>query len=209
MLIPIARRDFAIGKAREVYGMNNAVGYPKEERWAGRPTARVSGVYDAWRERFGAQYGFHNGWEQPHWFAWPNGRDAPDAPPAPTPSDSTVAQRSSAPALGSGRTRTTEKARAAVVDAAYRPSFRRCNWFSPVGREVELVMNRVGLVDLTPFGKFSVSGLRAAPFLDYVCANALPQVLHLFIGFSCYTTRYLRVYFLLDMWKSLLFGVMF
>ena len=172
-LVLIARRDFALKKAREVYGMNNAPGYPKEQRWAGRPTARVSGVYDTWRERFGAQYGFHNGWEQPHWFAWPNGRG--EAPPTPSASDTTARGASS---TDTSRTSTSQH-NAPVVDAAYRPSFRRCNWFSPVAHEVELVVNRVGLVDLTPFGKICVSGPRAAAFLDFACANALPQVIKL------------------------------
>ena len=31
-----ANDDFALAKARETYGMNNAVGYPHEERFAGK-----------------------------------------------------------------------------------------------------------------------------------------------------------------------------
>jgi len=62
---------FTLAKVRESYGMNNAVGYPKEERPAGRPTARRhSPVYDRLEVR-GAQFGFHSGWEQPNWFALP------------------------------------------------------------------------------------------------------------------------------------------
>ena len=161
--------------------MNNAPGYPKEERWAGRPTARVSGVHDTWRDRFGAYYGFHNGWEQPHWFAWPNGHG--DAPPTPSASDTT--------ATATSTSRSQHNTDAAVVDAAYRPSFRRCNWFSPVAREAELVMNRVGLVDLTPFGKICVWGPRAAAFLDFVYAIALPQVTTLFSCILNYSVRIL------------------
>ena len=40
--------------------MNNAVGYPKEERFAGRPTSRVSGIYQTLLDK-GAQMGFHSG----------------------------------------------------------------------------------------------------------------------------------------------------
>ena len=50
--------------------MNNAVGYPNEERLTGRPTYRVSGVYEETKAA-GAFMGFHAGWEQPDWYAKP------------------------------------------------------------------------------------------------------------------------------------------
>ncbi|CAJ0927827.1 unnamed protein product [Ranitomeya imitator] len=56
-------------KARESYGFNNIVGYPKEERFAGRPTERVSGIYEELKTK--CSMGFHAGWEQPHWFYKP------------------------------------------------------------------------------------------------------------------------------------------
>jgi len=60
---------FTLAKVRESYGMNNAVGFAKEERPAGRPCAgRRSAVYDRLRDA-GAEFGFHSGWEQPNWFA--------------------------------------------------------------------------------------------------------------------------------------------
>lgn len=40
--------------------MNNSYTYPKEERWAGRPTSRVTGAYHAMLNR-GAEMGFHAG----------------------------------------------------------------------------------------------------------------------------------------------------
>ena len=43
-----------------------SVGFPKEERFAGRPTYRTSGVYELLKGK--ASMGFHSGWEQPHWF---------------------------------------------------------------------------------------------------------------------------------------------
>lgn len=125
--------DYALAKARETYGLNNVPGYPKEERFSGRPTARNGTLYHTLKQR-GAQLGFHNGWEQPHWFA-----DAAD-------------------------------------DASYKPSFRRTNWFAPVGREYRTVTERCGLIDLTPFAKFRVSGDKATEFLDLVCANSMPKV---------------------------------
>ena len=40
--------------------MNTSVTWPKEERFAGRPTKRVSGVYETLKSK-GAEYGFHAG----------------------------------------------------------------------------------------------------------------------------------------------------
>ena len=39
-----AKRDYVLAKARETYGLNNEIIYPKLERWAGRPV-RTSGIY--------------------------------------------------------------------------------------------------------------------------------------------------------------------
>lgn len=86
-----AEVPFMCAKARESYGFNNVgeetiinkinqaysfflhpagfsslVGYPKEERFAGRPTYRQSGVYQLLKDK--CSMGFHAGWEQPHWF---------------------------------------------------------------------------------------------------------------------------------------------
>lgn len=62
-----ATDEFVMAKARESYGMNNAVTYPHEERFAGRPTERVSGAHQLLEGR-GARMHFHSGWEQPAWF---------------------------------------------------------------------------------------------------------------------------------------------
>ena len=50
--------------------MNNAIGYPHEERLGGRPTYRTSGIHDELLKA-GAFMGFHAGWEQPDWYATP------------------------------------------------------------------------------------------------------------------------------------------
>lgn len=125
---------FMCAKARESYGFNNVVGYPKEERFEGRPTERTSGVYDLLKDK--CSMGFHAGWEQPHWFYKPGD------------------------------------------DVAYKPSFRRTNWFESVGRECTLVMERVGVIDLTPFGKFRVKGNDSHKLLDRLFANTMPKVGH-------------------------------
>lgn len=62
--------DYALARTREYYGMNNAVTYPHEERFAGRPTSRLSGAHEILESR-GARMHFHSGWEQPAWFAGP------------------------------------------------------------------------------------------------------------------------------------------
>lgn len=58
----------------------------------------------------------------------------------------------------------------------YKPSFHRCNWFEPMKRECQLVLENVGIIDLTPFAKFHVTGGGASQFLDRLLANKLPKV---------------------------------
>uniref|UniRef100_A0A3P8ZLK2 Dimethylglycine dehydrogenase, mitochondrial n=1 Tax=Esox lucius TaxID=8010 RepID=A0A3P8ZLK2_ESOLU len=123
---------YMCAKARESYGFNNVVGHPKEERFAGRPTQRTSGVYELLKGK--ASMGFHAGWEQPHWF------------------------------YKSGD------------EVGYKPNFRRTNWFGPVGRECKLVMEKVGVIDLTPFGKFIVKGKDSQKLLDRLFANTMPKL---------------------------------
>ncbi|KAG0727747.1 Dimethylglycine dehydrogenase, mitochondrial [Chionoecetes opilio] len=65
--------DYAMAKTRECYGMNNAIGYPHEERFAGRPTQRLSGAHELLEKR-GARMHFHSGWEQPAWFSPSGGK---------------------------------------------------------------------------------------------------------------------------------------
>ncbi len=61
-------------------------------------------------------------------------------------------------------------------DVGYKPSYKRTNWFEPVGRECEMVMNRAGIIDVTPFGKIEVKGPDACKFIDTICANSVPKV---------------------------------
>ena len=63
-----------------------------------------------------------------------------------------------------------------VALVSLRPSFRRTNWFGPVGRECKLVMEKVGVIDLTPFGKFVVKGRDSHKLLDRLFANTMPKV---------------------------------
>jgi dimethylglycine dehydrogenase len=54
-------------------------------------------------------------------------------------------------------------------------SFRRTNFFEPVRAECQAVRERAGLIDLTGFSKFEVSGPGAEAFLDRLVANRLPK----------------------------------
>ena len=53
--------------------------------------------------------------------------------------------------------------------------FRRTNWFETVAEECKAVRERVGLLDLSSFAKFEVSGRDAAALLDRLFANRLPR----------------------------------
>lgn len=54
-------------------------------------------------------------------------------------------------------------------------SFRRSNWFEPVAEECRAVRERVGVMDMSAFSKFEVSGPDSAAYLDRVIANRVPQ----------------------------------
>ncbi|MDH3689891.1 MAG: FAD-dependent oxidoreductase [Gammaproteobacteria bacterium] len=54
-------------------------------------------------------------------------------------------------------------------------SFRRSNWFDAVAEECKAVRERVGLLDLSSFAKYDVSGEDAEGFLDRLCANRIPK----------------------------------
>jgi dimethylglycine dehydrogenase len=53
-------------------------------------------------------------------------------------------------------------------------SFRRSNWWEAVKQEALAVRERVGLMDLSTFSKFEVTGPDAYAFLDRICANKIP-----------------------------------
>ena len=55
--------------------------------------------------------------------------------------------------------------------ARYEYSYGRQNWFEYSAAEHQAVRERVGLFDLSSFGKFRLQGTDAARVLNYVCAN--------------------------------------
>lgn len=54
-------------------------------------------------------------------------------------------------------------------------SFRRTNYFEHVGNECRHVMTNVGVLDMSAFAKFRVSGPGAEAWLDNLVANRLPK----------------------------------
>ncbi len=56
-----------------------------------------------------------------------------------------------------------------------RYSWARSNWWDAVREEALAVRERVGLMDLSTFSKYEVSGADAGTFLDRICANRLPS----------------------------------
>ncbi len=54
-------------------------------------------------------------------------------------------------------------------------SFRRTNWFEPVGEECRAVAERVGVLDLSSFAKYEVTGSDAEALLSRLSANRIPR----------------------------------
>jgi dimethylglycine dehydrogenase len=61
--------------------------------------------------------------------------------------------------------------------------FTRQNWFAPVGREVTMLRDAVGIIDISNFAKYCVSGPGAEDWLNAVFANHMPRQ----VGRSCLT----------------------
>ena len=61
------------------------------------------------------------------------------------------------------------------VERRDRHSYRRSNYFEHVAQECRAVRERVGTYDLTPAGKYEVSGPGAAAWLDRRLASRLPD----------------------------------
>ena len=53
--------------------------------------------------------------------------------------------------------------------------FKRTNAFSYVQKECEGVQNNVGVLDLSTFAKYEISGKDSESFLDKLCANKIPK----------------------------------
>jgi dimethylglycine dehydrogenase len=54
-------------------------------------------------------------------------------------------------------------------------TFRRPNWFASVGEECRALRSGVGLLEVSTYGKYRISGPKAESWLDHVLANNLPR----------------------------------
>ncbi len=61
--------------------------------------------------------------------------------------------------------------------------FTRQNWWEPVGREVRMLRDHVGVIDISNFGNYVIKGPGAHDWLDRLVANRVPTE----IGRSCLT----------------------
>ena len=61
--------------------------------------------------------------------------------------------------------------------------FTRQNWFEPVGRECRMLRDAAGIIDISNFAKYRVSGQQAEAWLNAVFANTMPKA----VGRSCLT----------------------
>jgi dimethylglycine dehydrogenase len=61
--------------------------------------------------------------------------------------------------------------------------FTRQNWFEPVGREVSMLRESVGVIDISNFAKYAIQGPGAVAWLNALLANRMPTA----VGRSCLT----------------------
>ena len=62
-----------------------------------------------------------------------------------------------------------------VKSASEHWSFRRNNAFAAVARECRAVREGVGLMEISTYAKYDVTGPKAEEFLDRILANRLPK----------------------------------
>jgi len=153
---PYASRGYLRRKNEEAYAAVFTVHYPDEERPAARPL-KQSPCYDRMKA-LGAVFGTVYGWERPGWFA-PNGYGLDEASLA---KPDVLLNENHAPAAPGARPRE-------------RWSFRRSNYFEHVGNECRHVSDSVGLLDMSAFAKFEVTGAGAEHWLDWIFANRIPK----------------------------------
>ena len=153
---PYATRGYLRAKNEEAYANVFSIHYPDEERAAARPLKRAP-CYDR-MAALGAVFGSVYGWERPNWFA----------PPDYSLSDADLERpdfllnETGAPPDAAGNRRE-------------RWSFRRSNDFEHVGNECRHVHEQAGVLDMSAFAKFEVSGHGAAAWLDGLMANRIPK----------------------------------
>ena len=144
-------------KNEEAYAKVFTVHYPEEERSAARPLRRTP-CYDRMKA-LGAVFGNVFGWERPGWFA-PAGYELTEADLAKA---DVILNDNHADVGDDGKIKE-------------KWSFRRSNSFPIVGAEARHVHEKVGLLDMSAFAKFEVSGPGAEAWLDGLFTNRIPAV---------------------------------
>jgi dimethylglycine dehydrogenase len=153
---PYASRGYLRAKNEETYANVFTVHFPDEERSAARPLKRAP-CYDR-MAALGAVFGSVYGWERPNWFS-PKGYGLSEAEMR---RPDTLLSETGAPPDADGKRRE-------------RWSFRRSNYFEHVGKECRHVHEKVGLLDMSAFAKFEVTGAGAEVWLDRLMANRIPK----------------------------------
>lgn len=153
---PYASRGYLKAKNEEAYRNVFTVHYPDEERAEARPL-KCAPCYDRMKA-LGAVFGTVYGWERPNWFA-PEGYELTEAE---LNKPDTLVNENHPPAAPGEKIRE-------------KWSFRRSNYFEFVGREARHVHEAVGLLDMSAFAKYTVSGPGAAAWLDGIVANRVPK----------------------------------
>ena len=153
---PYAARGYLLEKNEEAYRNVFTNHFPDEERATATPlkTTPCHGRMKA----LGAVFGHVYGWERPNWFV-PGDYELPADQIG---SGDVLLGHNTSPALEDGR----------VVE---RYSFRRSNYFPFVGQECRHVQEKVGLLDMSAFSKFAVSGPAAADWLETLVCNRIPK----------------------------------
>ena len=155
---PYAARGYLREKNEEAYRNVFTNHFPDEERAAATPL-KTAPCYDRMKS-LGAVFGHVYGWERPNWFV---PRDY-ELPAGEVGSGDVLLAHNTSPALQDGR----------IVE---RYSFRRSNYFPFVGQECRHVQEKAGLLDMSAFAKFSVSGAGAAQWLETLVCNRIPKAI--------------------------------
>ena len=153
-----ATKGYLLQKNEEAYSNVFTTHFPDEERPAGSPL-KTTPCYERMK-KLGAVFGHIYGWERPNWFV-PKDYQLPEAE---INSGDVLLSTNTSPALEDGR----------VVE---RYSFRRSNYFPFVAQECEHVMQKVGVLDMSAFSKFTVSGAGAEDYLESIVCNRIPKTI--------------------------------
>ena len=151
-----ASRGYLRAKNEEAYSNVFTVHFPDEERAAARPLKRAP-CYER-MAALGAVFGSVYGWERPNWFA-PEGYGLSE-------------EEMRRPDTLLNETGPLPNAHG---NSQERWSFRRSNYFEHVGKECLHVHEKLGLLDMSAFAKFEVSGPGAENWLDNLMANRIPK----------------------------------